>query len=312
MMKYFFSLSVPLLLGRLAVAEECSNATDTCPSRYCSVKDGEDVCGPCLENFVEYEENCINLDEINLDDFLEDFQPTYRNGAAVMDSEGRLGLLLASAKFISDFNKENLNNTYELGITSYSADTPLEYKERSGYFYINVTGTTDALPALDTQSIVRDSLDEKVDWVDRGAVTSVKDQGRCGSCWALSLAGAVEGAAAVNNGYLQSMSFQQYISCNDRNLGCDGGNLVIALGYTWLNKFGGLTRMSDYEYTDYGGDTTDECQVENKPLAVEVKDPKIVLDFGGLQSFEERLQIMKSVLNTQPVSMVIKSSCQTL
>ena len=324
---FFFSFALPLVLIRWAVvvaqAQECSNPTDTCPSRYCSVTDGEDVCGSCLEHFVEYQENnCIHVDDINLDDFMKDFEPVYRDddeGAAVMDSIGRLAVLLAAANFIADFNKENANNnsTYELGITRFSADTQREYKQRSGYFYVDVSGTTDALPSallLDiTQSLVaaNNRLEEKVDWVERGAVTSVKDQGRCGCCWAVSLAGAVEGAAAVNNGYLQSVSFQQYISCNERNLGCDGGDLVVGMGYTLLNQFGGLTTMNDYEYTDYSGDTTEECQVENKPLAVSIEKPKIVLDFKR-QPFTERLQLIKQVLNTQPISVAMKSSCRTL
>jgi C1A family cysteine protease len=144
------------------------------------------------------------------------------------------------------------------------------------------------LETLSLPTVASADLPTQVDWVSEGAVTSVKDQGRCDCCWAVSLAGAVEGAAFVNNGYFQSLSFQQYISCNERNLGCDGGNLVIALRYTWLNTYGGLTRLNDYEYTDYKGSTTEECQVEGKTLAVEVEEPRIVLDFGGIMTFQQR------------------------
>lgn len=138
--------------------------------------------------------------------------------------------------------------------------------------------------------------------------------GRCGCCWAISLAGAIEGAAFANNGYLQSVSFQQFISCNDINWGCDGGNLIRGVLYATLNEYDGMTRLNDYEYSDYHGTTTEECLLEtNKyPLAVEVMDPRLVVGFDTPVTFEERLQLFKQALAEKPVAMVIRSSCKTL
>lgn len=118
-------------------------------------------------------------------------------------------------------------------------------------------------------------------------------------------------AAFVNNEYYQSMSFQQFISCNKRNLGCEGGNLQVGSLYAVLNSFGGISRLNDYEYTDYGGTTTESCDLLETatPLAVEVSNPSVV---GGLSSpatFNERLELFKQALMEKPVAMVIKSSC---
>jgi hypothetical protein len=129
------------------------------------------------------------------------------------------------------------------------------------------------------------------------------------------MVGAIEGAVAANpetNGYLQNLSWQQLISCNENNLGCDGGSLTVALGYSWLNSFGGVTRNNEYPYSDYEGDTTDQCQVQSKPLAVQISDPKIVLDFGRPFDFDIRVQLMKEALQIAPVGMTIKSACRTL
>ena len=68
---------------------------------------------------------------------------------------------------------------------------------------------------------------DSINWVDAGAVTPVKDQGACGSCWAFSTTGSLEGANQIATGELVSFSEQQLVDCASRkygNLGCDGGN----------------------------------------------------------------------------------------
>merc|ERR1712151_1040370 len=87
---------------------------------------------------------------------------------------------------------------------------------------------------------------DEVDWRKKGAVTPVKNQGDCGSCWAFSTTGAMEGAYKIKNGDLLSFSEQELIDCDDYDNGCNGGNMDIA--FTWLedNK---LETEADYPYT---------------------------------------------------------------
>jgi Papain family cysteine protease len=126
------------------------------------------------------------------------------------------------------------------------------------------------------------------------------------------MAGAIEGAAAVNNGYLQSLSWQQLISCDDQNLGCNGGSLVYAMEYAAKNNFGGITTDYDYQYSDYEGQTTDTCQLTGRSPAVEITEASYVVDFYDDFSFDERLTRMKRALEQQPVAIVIRSNCQTI
>jgi len=130
----------------------------------------------------------------------------------------------------------------------------------------------------------------------------------------VSLSGAIEGAAFANNGYSQSVSFQQFISCNQRNDGCDGGNLIIAALYSYANDFEGIARLNDYEYTDWFGDETTTCSLDEleTPRAVEITGGALVGGLDAPLTFEERLQEFKAALAEKPIAMAIKSACSTL
>jgi C1A family cysteine protease len=72
-------------------------------------------------------------------------------------------------------------------------------------------------------NFANETVPASVNWINAGAVTPIKDQGQCGSCWAFSSTGALEGIHAIESGTLLSFSEQQLVDCSTANGGCGGG-----------------------------------------------------------------------------------------
>ena len=92
-----------------------------------------------------------------------------------------------------------------------------------------------------------DNLPSSVDWADK-AVNPVRNQGMCGSCWAFSAAGALEGLSAISAGKTNVFSTQQLVDCAGgeyENEGCNGGEMDSAFRYVIDN---GITTDSQYPY----------------------------------------------------------------
>jgi len=135
----------------------------------------------------------------------------------------------------------------------------------------------------------------QVDWRTKNMVTEVKDQGRCGSCWAFSAVEAVESYAFLSGKYpLLTLSAQQVNSCDRIDGGCNGGNTESA--YQYIQSAGGLVSESDYPYTSGRSGRTGTCDFDKSDIEVSI---------SGFQSVARGEANLKGVLNHGPVSICV-------
>jgi len=184
-----------------------------------------------------------------------------RNYSSIDEESSKFLVWLDNLHLIAGTNSKDLS--YKLGLNQFSDLTGDEFRR---YVHGDDGACFKAedralLSNVGGQDIIIDEDDavlntaEEVDWVQKGMVTPVKNQGQCGSCWSFSATGAIECNYAIqNNGDLNSLSEQQLVDCAKWRYGCNGcsgGQMTGAMQYA-ANE-GGLCLESEYEYTATDG-----------------------------------------------------------
>lgn len=184
-------------------------------------------------------------------------------------------------------------STFKLGHNKFSHMDVNEWREAVklglGYQTAPASGEVHSAP------VDMSSVPSSVDWRTKGAVTPVKDQGNCGSCWSFSSTGAMEGASQIKTGTLVSLSEQNFVDCDDNgDHGCHGGLMDNA--FEWASKNGGVCSEANYPYTAKKG----SCNDPN--CGTHYSAPKSYTDVK-----KNSVDSLMSALAQQPVSIAIEA-----
>jgi len=221
--------------------------------------------------------------------FKADFTKAY---TSVEEHALRFSIFKDNVDFIMSHNARADEHGYTTGINQFADMTKAEFKKTMLTYQAHLK-KPNPIKVFDTTNLA-----DSVDWVAKGAVTPVKNQGQCGSCWAFSTTGATEGAYQIATGKLLSFSEQELVDCAGSygNQGCNGG--LMDNGFKYLESKGDALE-STYSYTGKSGSCS-SSKSSNPALAAGK-----VTSFNDVTS--DSVPQMEAAVSKGPVSVAIEA-----
>ncbi|VDK30218.1 unnamed protein product [Dibothriocephalus latus] len=207
----------------------------------------------------------------------------------------RKSIFTANIRLIEEHNyrfHQDLE-TYTMSPNQFADLTPQEFSA------LYLSKLHSRLPAGVSQSHLSTAqlkdLPDQVDWRNMGAVTPVKDQGACGSCWAFSTTGAIEGQLKLQRHELTSLSEQQLVDCSwpEGNEGCGGGLMTQAFEH--LIQYGSESEAA-YPYKAM----TSQCKYRKSDVVA------MMLGYKKIKEGNET-DLMEAVATVGPISVAINA-----
>ncbi|KAJ7948418.1 Senescence-specific cysteine protease [Quillaja saponaria] len=209
------------------------------------------------------------------------------------EKEKRFDIFKNNVEFIESFNAAG-NQAYKLSINKFADQTNQEFvASRNGYKKLSGLRTaTETTTSFKYENVT--AIPATIDWRKKGAVTPIKNQGQCGSCWAFSAIAATEGITQLTTRSLISLSEQELVDCDVKgeDQGCEGGLMEDAFAFIIKNK--GINTETNYPYS--GADGTCNTKKESSSAAKIKSYEKVPVN--------SETALLKAVAN-QPISVSI-------
>jgi len=213
---------------------------------------------------------------------------------ATDEFQTRFSVFQSNMDYVNEWNSKN--SLTVLGLTRFADLTNAEY--RATYLGTRFDGT-ERLRNAPKIAVPRPQANDTVNWTNKGAVTPIKDQGQCGSCWSFSTTGSVEGIHFLSTGNLVSLSEQNLMDCSGKygNQGCNGGLMDDAFQYIINNK--GIDTEASYPYTM----ASEACNYTSANSGATISA------YNDVTSGSE--DALASAVNNQPISVAIDAGHQS-
>ncbi|CAI5450974.1 unnamed protein product [Caenorhabditis angaria] len=225
-------------------------------------------------------------------DFVDRHGKKYENKRHVLK---RFRIFKHNSKIIREIQKQE-QGTAVYGITQFSDLTSAEFRKimlpyqwEQPLYPMEQANFTKYGVNIDSQD-----LPDSFDWREKGAVTEVKNQGNCGSCWAFSTTGNVEGAWFLAKNKLVSLSEQELVDCDSVDQGCNGG--LPSNAYKEIIRMGGLEPEDQYPY-DGKGET---CHIAREDIAVYIN--------GSVELPHDEVELQKWLVTKGPISIGLNAN----
>ncbi|KAJ1391923.1 Peptidase C1A, papain C-terminal [Sesbania bispinosa] len=225
-------------------------------------------------------------------DLYERWRSHHTVSRSLGDKHKRFNVFKANVMHVHNTNK--LDMPYKLKLNKFADMTNYEFRSIFAGSKVNHHKMFRGTPRGNGTFMYENvhSAPISIDWRKKGAVTGVKNQGQCGSCWAFSTIVAVEGINQIKTHKLVSLSEQELVDCDtEENAGCNGGLMEFAFEFIKKN---GITTESNYPYKALDG----TCDI------LKMNEPAVSIDGYEIVPINNEAALLKAVTN-QPVSVAI-------
>ncbi|XP_041037745.1 cathepsin L-like [Carcharodon carcharias] len=231
---------------------------------------------------VDVEEDDIDIeDEAELRSKFEEFKEQYKKTYDQKEEEKRFQIFVENLKAAKRMQEQD-RGTAIYGITKFSDMSDEEF----GGFYLNpvISNNNDTWPeemlsAEVAEPLTNMSLPRCFDWRKLGAVTEVKNQRRCGSCWAFGTVANIESLLYIKTHKLITLSEQELLDCDHWDKGCKGGYPFNA--FNSICHLGGMMSSRDYRYK---GRQHSSCHFKSTRVVMKIRT------YHFIQSHEVEMQ----------------------
>ena len=230
------------------------------------------------------------------------FIDKYRAGLPYASELETIGRFTAFKANLQRITERNAKGAEKHGVTQFADLTPAEFRAKFTGFRPTSAELKKKMVPLDHGMVANYSTPVSIDWNAKGALTPVKNQGQCGSCWAFSATEQLESDYYLKYKQLKTLSPQQITSCTASCLGCGGGNPIDAWQY--VHAYGGQDPSSDYPYLSGLTGQTGSCDASSSEVSEDVSS-KIGYLISSAPSDEAN---MLKQMEASPMSIIVDAT----